>query len=113
MTHYDSLKEKKKQLEDQYYQRVEQLKMVLKKEAELTSIIPQELRKYENSDDESWHSEMKNKNKQIKTIKQTTFTNKTIKDNSRDTEKQPVQFKITKVTLIYRGRRVEIRPVGH
>ena len=39
------LKEKKKQLEDQYYQRVEQLKMVLKKEAELTSIIPTELRK--------------------------------------------------------------------
>ena len=38
------LKEKRKQLEDQYYQRVEQLKMILKKEAELTSIIPSDLR---------------------------------------------------------------------
>ena len=99
--HYTFIQEKKKQLEDQYYQRVEQLKMVLKKEAELTSIIPGELRKYENSDDESWHNEMKNK-KNIKTIKQTTFANNTIKDTSKthaspNDIKLPVQVKVTKV----------------
>ena len=69
------LKEKKKQLEDQYYQRVEQLKMVLKKEAELTSIIPTELRKYQNVNDEEWESEMKSK-KQLKNIQHTTFKTK-------------------------------------
>ena len=94
------LKEKRKQLEDQYYQRVEQLKMILKKEAELTSIIPSDLRKYQNSDDDSWEAEMKNK-KQIKSIQQTTFTNSNIKDQFQpnSSQNQPqIVLKMTRVS---------------
>jgi len=98
------LKEKRKQLEDQYYQRVEQLKMILKKEAELTSIIPSDLRKYQNSDDDSWEAEMKNK-KQIKSIQQTTFTNSNMKDqfqaNSNSQNQPQIVLKMTRRSTDY------------
>lgn len=98
------LKEKKKQLEDQYYQRVEQLKMVLKKEAELTSIIPTELRKYQNVDDAEWESEMKSK-KQLKSIQQTTF--KTAKSDPKTPSITTTRSKQTADHALDELRRVE------
>ena len=77
-----ALKEKRKQLEDQYYQRVEQLKTVLRQEAKCTNIIPPEYKKYHTVDDEEWDRELK----QAKSFHQTTFklTNLSIGDSQGD-----------------------------
>ena len=58
-------------------------------------------RKYQNSDDDSWEAEMKNK-KQIKSIQQTTFTNSNMKDqfqaNSNSQNQPQIVLKMTRVS---------------
>lgn len=81
-----ALKEKRKQLEDQYYQRVEQLKTVLRQEAKCTNIIPPEYKKYHTVEDEEWDRELK----QAKSFHQTTFklTNLSISESTTETNKK-------------------------
>ena len=60
-------------------------------------------RKYQNSDDDSWEAEMKNK-KQIKSIQQTTFTNSNMKDqfqaNSNSQNQPQIVLKMTRVSIL-------------
>ena len=88
-----ALKEKRKQLEDQYYQRVEQLKTVLRQEAKCTNIIPPEYKKYHTVEDEEWDRELK----QAKSFHQTTFklTNLSINESTNEqNSKKPVENQI-------------------
>ena len=87
-----ALKEKRKQLEDQYYQRVEQLKTVLRQEAKCTNIIPPEYKKYHTVEDEEWDRELK----QAKSFHQTTFklTNLSINETADQNSKKTVENQI-------------------
>ena len=109
-----ALKSKRRMLEDQYFQRVEQLKSIMRQEAQLTKIIPPEFKKYLTKEDKELNKEVIN---HAKTLQETTFKFDGLDKhgvNAKDVKSMTKTSSVTSVNPVNRSDQAqeELRRIG-
>ena len=106
-----ALKSKRRMLEDQYFQRVEQLKSIMRQEAQLTKIIPPEFKKYLTQEDKELNKEVIN---HAKTLQETTFKFEGLPQQQTDAKSLKKTSSVTSVNPVNRSDQAqeELRRIG-